>query len=468
MSTDPYQVQPWVPGTSGLSLRQLIRALWSRKWVVVLTTAVMLGLAVLYTVMATPTYSATATLLINYQANDPGRAADFPSMLETGFFNTQTKLLGSRRVMVQALRRVGLTDDPQARAEFEELAGGRGSFEDWLASHMLEQVAIAADPEDRIVDVTVEADDPQLAADLANAIVESYLRSALELARSPAIGQTDRFEGQLGEKRQQVEQAQQDLTEYQQEAQIVDIGERVSTEQERLSELTRAMTEAQTRRQELEARLNLMQRMRASGQAAENLADALDNPLIQNLKDRLSELRTRRAEQSRVLGANHPRYRQLSAEIQTVAAQLEAEIAEAIETLRGEVRLARQQENSLTARMRQQRQTVLDLERKRDKQAVLKRDLAAAEQRYLAASERLDRVEVTADQSMPSASFVARATVPVSQESPNLKLNVVAGTLLGGILGCCLALLLELFFRRVRSVEDIERELGIPVLAEVG
>lgn len=466
MSAAP-AVDPWIPGTAGLSLTQ-IKAMLLARWMVVLgVAAAVLLLAVLYSVTATRMYSATATLLIDYQANDPIRSERFSPMLEGGYFNTQARLLESTRVMIDALKRVGLMDNAQARAEFQEAGGGRGSFESWLAEQMADAVSVSADPEDRVVEVTVESDDPVLAADLANAIVDAYLYSAVELAREPASGQASRFEERLGATRAAVQQAQDELTEYQQAEAIVDIGERVSTEQEKLSQLTREATEAQSQRQEAEARVALIERMRNSGQPVENFAERLGNPLVLTLRDRLSELRAEQAEQSRVLGHNHPRYRQMTAEINTVAAQLDAEISDSLEALRGEARLARQRESSLNYRLRQQRQHVLDLERKRDRQAVLKRDLAAAESRFLAASDRLDRVELSAGQTAPGASVVARATVPVHPDSPNAKLNVVMGAVLGGVLGCVLALVLELLFRRVRSRGDLERELGMPVLAEI-
>ena len=46
-------------------------------------------------------------------------------------------------------------------------------------------------------------------------------------------------------------------------------------------------------------------------------------------------------------------------------------------------------------------------------------------------------------------------------------MNLIVGAFVGGALGVILALLLELVFRRVRCPEDVTRELGVPVMAEV-
>ena len=66
-----------------------------------------------------------------------------------------------------------------------------------------------------------------------------------------------------------------------------------------------------------------------------------------------------------------------------------------------------------------------------------------------------------------SSSFVSRATVPLEPSKPNKMLLLAIGTLLAGLIGVGGPLCYELLFnRRLHCRDDIERELGLPVLAE--
>jgi capsular exopolysaccharide synthesis family protein len=65
------------------------------------------------------------------------------------------------------------------------------------------------------------------------------------------------------------------------------------------------------------------------------------------------------------------------------------------------------------------------------------------------------------------AELVQPAGPPSSPSSPKTKRNVAIGVFIGIVLGLGLAALLEQFDRRIRTVEDLERVYGLPVLARV-
>jgi capsular polysaccharide biosynthesis protein len=59
------------------------------------------------------------------------------------------------------------------------------------------------------------------------------------------------------------------------------------------------------------------------------------------------------------------------------------------------------------------------------------------------------------------------AVEPVQPSSPKILLNVAAAAVVGLVLGILAALVLELRDRRIRSTDDIEYGLGMPVLVTV-
>jgi uncharacterized protein involved in exopolysaccharide biosynthesis len=89
-------------------------------------------------------------------------------------------------------------------------------------------------------------------------------------------------------------------------------------------------------------------------------------------------------------------------------------------------------------------------------------------------TEAFDRYAVTKEldaAKMSNLRQIQAATLPIEKSAPNRKLFVVLGLLLGGGAGVLLAFLRAAFDRKVRSAAEIERRLGIRVIAtlpEVG
>jgi capsular polysaccharide biosynthesis protein len=67
-----------------------------------------------------------------------------------------------------------------------------------------------------------------------------------------------------------------------------------------------------------------------------------------------------------------------------------------------------------------------------------------------------------------SSSFVSRATPPLEPSKPNKMLLLVLGILLCALLSLAGPMGYEILFnRRLHCRDDIEREFGLPVLAEL-
>ena len=81
--------------------------------------------------------------------------------------------------------------------------------------------------------------------------------------------------------------------------------------------------------------------------------------------------------------------------------------------------------------------------------------------------EQLEDLQFRQSLQTGNASLVQRAATPREPSSPNIKRNLAFGIILGGALGFALASLLERFDRRLKTVEDLERAYGIPVIARV-
>ncbi|MFA6318296.1 MAG: polysaccharide biosynthesis tyrosine autokinase, partial [Elusimicrobiota bacterium] len=114
------------------------------------------------------------------------------------------------------------------------------------------------------------------------------------------------------------------------------------------------------------------------------------------------------------------------------------------------------------ARSRLSRLPGADLELER-----LSRDLKVNEELYITLSKQMEETRVALSAIPVFVSIVARAPVPAAPFYPNVKANNLLGCLLGLLLGLVIVFLMESLDISISTIEDIERLVGIPVLAVI-
>ena len=103
-------------------------------------------------------------------------------------------------------------------------------------------------------------------------------------------------------------------------------------------------------------------------------------------------------------------------------------------------------------------------------QAELQRELAQLPRRSpsrTALQQGLEQVVALEAVTNGGVQTVQQASVPTSPSSPDTKRNVVVGLVVGLLIGLVLAFLLDMFDRRIKSAEALERLYGLPVLTTV-
>jgi uncharacterized protein involved in exopolysaccharide biosynthesis len=160
---------------------------------------------------------------------------------------------------------------------------------------------------------------------------------------------------------------------------------------------------------------------------------------LNELSTQLVTAQSRRQEAiARQLGANHPDYQQVVA-----------------------------QEESLRSSLAEQKARVLQLRKRHDQADTLRHEVESAQRAYDAALQRHGQASLEGRVDQANVSILSPASVPAAPSSPNVPLNLALGAALGLTLGVGAALLREMTDRRIRTVRDVESELGIPLLGEL-
>jgi chain length determinant protein EpsF len=311
--------------------------------------------------------------------------------------------------------------------------------------------------ESSVITIAFTGSDPRFAAAMANAFAKTYIETSLELRLAPLKQTANWFDQQIIQLREKVDQAQQKLTVYQREKGIVESEERLDVETRRMADLAGQMVAAQS------ASFDASSRTRDSA----SLPEVINNPVVQNLKAQVAQGEGKLAELANRVGANHPEFIRLQAEVNSYKAKLANELNTATRGVGATAGAARQRFGELSGAFERQKAKVLELKQQREEATLLARDLENAQRIYDSALQHYGQSRMEAQSTQTDIAVLNPAVAPVEYSKPRVFLNILLSVFLGSLLGVGTGFLVELLDRRVRSGQDITAGLEIPVLAEV-
>jgi len=371
---------------------------------------------------------------------------------------TQVEVIQSDRVSQQVVRLLKLNESAQMREQWREATQGQGNFESWEGNSLRGGLEVKPSRESSVITISYKAPDPKFATALANAYAQTYLDVSLELRVDPAKQYGKFFEERGAQLREKLEQARAKLTEFQRDKGIVGSDERLDVETSRLDQLS--------------SQLVALQGVAAdsAGHAAQararpgEIPEVTGNPLISNLKIDLSRQEAHLKELSERLGDSNPAITELKANIDETRSRLNTETARigsgtSISNTINDARLA-----ELKASIDAQRVKVLHLKEARDELAVLAADVDAAQRAYDGVSTRANATELESRTTQTNLYLLSPATEPLKPSSPRTTLNMLLALFVGTLLAVGVAMLIELFDRRVRSASDVTQIADIPLL----
>ncbi len=436
-----------------MNITQLFRILWARRQLVFAVMAGAVALALIAKVVLPPKYVAATSLVIDTKGVDPVTGSVLPAQ-GSNVLTTQMDVITSRAVALKVVEALKLVEGtgPDADAERNSRAYG-----------LLSALNVKPTSQSNVVRIRFEDEDPRFAADVANAFADAYVRTSLELRLDPARRQNVWFDEQLRNMRDIVEERRQKLSQYQRDHGIIATDERLDVENSRLNDLSRQLVEAQRVQQEALAR----NRQAAQGGNTNELPEIMNNGLLQSLQGELVRAEAKLAEISERYGRNHPQHQMASAEVSELRAKIVAETSRATASIGQAVQIANRQAANLQQAFDEQKARILELKRQRDEVSVLSREVETAQGAYDAMLQRASTVRLESQLDQTSVAVLDRAAVPGSPAPPGFVLSVVLAAVFGTMFGAAIAILLEMFDRRVRDGDELTRLAGLEVLAEV-
>ena len=261
---------------------------------------------------------------------------------------------------------------------------------------------------------------------------------------------------------------------YQKDHEILGIDEKQNITTEKLDELNKALTAAESERMDKESVYRLVQSGDADTIAsAASVLDAAGagtqsaSTLLEALRTKEADVKIQAAELSTQFGPSYPKVQQLNDQLKEIDAQILAEIRKVGGKIRGQYMAALQRENMLHDALERQKQEANKLNESAIEYSLLKRDLDTNRQLYEGLLEKLKESGVSAAFKSDTSRIVNIARVPTSPVEPDIPRNLAFALVLGLTSGVGLAFLLEGFDNTVRTTEQAQMISGLPSLGMI-
>lgn len=444
-----------------INLDTLFKILLARRQIIIYTTAGAFILAAVITLLLPKIYTASTDLLVDSKGQDLISGQMLPTRIMTGYLGTQADIILSRNVAEKVMEQLKLSQEAslikQLRLENASDAVRRLTILNYLERNL----SALPKRESSVLTIAFKARDPILAAKVADAFARAYIQTNLEMRIEPAKQMTHWFDQQLAQLRNALIEKQNTLSAYQEEHSILVSDDRLDIESAKLSELSSMLMTVQSERVNNKNRSDLI------ASSGRNAAPSLENPQVQRLYNDLAAAQSKLNELASNVGENHPQYKQTLSEVESIKAQLNRALDLINGELRSSIELSQTREAQLKNELAAQKERVLQFSRNRNELTLLKQEVDSAQSAYNTALSRTSQTHLESQIAQTDISVLDHAETPRGPTSPKLVFNLLLALVVGLLFGTSAALGRELLDRRIRGVYDLEKAIGIAVLAAI-
>ena len=396
------------------TLREYMRVLIKRKWMVISVIAGIFLTVAIASLRQTPIYEAVGRIAVNkadsHLVSFKDSAPDTDYVYEQSDMDTEVHILQSDLMALQVIRQLNLdkrpeygghSDQKQANLVADTLQTDSNRTSALLTSfHSKLHVSLL--PNTRIIEIHFTSADPQLAAAVVNNLAATYVEQNFKTKFESTMQASDWLSKQLVDLQMKVETSQEKLVRYQKEHEILGADEKQNIITEKLDELNKEMTMAESDRMQKEAVYRQTQSNDPQAIAAAIMSDtvaggtAATTGLLDKLREQEANLRIQVAELSTQFGPQYPKVAQLNSQLKEIDRQLQNETDKAVDHLKGQYLAALQRETMLRDAFDKQKQEANKLNESAIEYSILKRDLDSNRTLYEGLLEKLKEAGVTA------------------------------------------------------------------------
>ena len=450
------------------------RMLFKRWWLMAIFVVVAAVAGFLGSMLVEPVYRAATTIRIQKNVlaqTNRGTSRGFGG----GVLETEALWLKNRSLLEEVIDKTGV--GAAARSEVAVIEKLRSSI----------GVTALIDS----LNVTVDWNDPELAAKIANTLADSFIERYGALNRAEARELRLLYEQQANIVRIKVNDARRKLAEFQKEHGDISVSQGALDSNQQLADLQTDLARNKIALDEASKRLELIQKQMGKGNqglsklefavTAEQIANSTR---IQTLRSRVTELEQQVATLGGLYTDEFPDLKKANAQLRHTRRALAEEFAKLIPGLsisiddavqidliaefvqvRSEMEKLENRQNELSALVAQLEERTKGLPDQQEQYFALLRNTRINEDIYDTLLAQLTEAGIAEQTDTWDVQVIERAYVPYTRLKPKPINNAAFGGIIGLLLGVAVCMLLEYLDDSFKTAEEVERLLELPVLA---
>jgi len=478
-------------------LSEYLIMLLKRKRLIFLVFICIVSLSMFYTFASDPIYQSSANLLLDKESSSSpitGERMDFEDYnSQTITFNTSIKMITSTPVLKELITALAL--DTEKSDQDLEVSFIRGlltqlkaniklllkmdkkqelSLEELqnlkiqgLIATVKEKISVEQVRDTRLLNLTVKDKNPRLAADMVNMLAEKYMEFDLQNKMNSSKQTLEWLNNELYELKKKLEDDEKKFFEYKQENQVFSLTGKQKLAEQKIQEFNSRYLETRNQRLELDARINELSKNIQGARDVANVRSLINNPMIEEIYSKIVNLEIQLSKLSKTFKSKHPKIIQVKSEIEKSEKRLALEIQKERDNLTSKRKVFFANETTLQKTIAEFETDALDSSGKELKYTILQRNVNTSQNLYDLMVSRMKESNILKNNNNSNIRMVEPAEVPTSPVSPDKKKNLLLGIVLGLMGGAGLAFFLEYLDQTIRTEEDIQTHLNIPVLSVI-
>jgi len=429
-----------------LDLRSAIASIWARKFVVfaLAGAGAVLGAAVIP--LIPQKFTAETSLYFDPRpvgASDSAQQASTAPELITTMIDSQTQILSSGKVLGRVVDALKLDQDPKFNG------GATGEAAKYVAAAALAKaVQIARQASTYVVTAKVTTGDPQKSAGIANQLVTSFMAEESKAASNSYKSSNTALDTRLEDLRQQVLSAEKAVETYRADNDMVAVDGNLISDK-RLTALNDLLVTAQQKTIEARARADAAGKLSFEDVVSNNPSAGATSTALSSLRQQYATMAANVGSLQSQLGARHPRLLAAKSSLESLGAEIRAELQRQMTSARADYEQAQRAEQDIAKELAVQKASQVNTSGKLVGLNELQRKATAARDLYESLLKRSGQASDAQDLSQSNIRVISEAEPPLKADGPSRKVMMIAGLIAGAMfgagLGMAFAILLGLF-----------------------
>ena len=448
-----------------INLLDVIRGVGRHKLLIFVVTVLAFAAGMGFVAISKALYSTEAQVLVENLASpfDKVQGPDSQQAVETiddRLIQSQISVLRSRDLAVRVVSALNL----QERAEFDSLKShGVSTLSQFLINlgfgedprlmtpeersikRYFKQLNVYQVPLSNVIAVKYSASDPATAAEIANALANTYVASTAEAKSKPTARAREWLGNQITDLRAKLAKSEADIETFRAQNGLLK-GQTSTLSAQELSELNTQITVAEAASTEAEERAKEIREILANQGTVDASTDVLNSPNVQRLREQQVTSARKVAELSAIYLPNHPKMMAAQNDLSNIDRQIRSEALKVVEGLQQQAKIAKSREASLRSRLEEMKGNTSTENQSDVKLKAMERDSAA--DKVLLETLLLRYADASARQDLATQPGFARviqaADAPTSPSFPKTGPTVLLLTLAGLVLSLGLSFLMEI------------------------